>query len=197
MSCARLLLGALATALLASGCATTPREAPGGQRAADPAELTQWTARGRLALVARGEGGSGSFAWDQRSDRTELALRGPLGAGGLQLVSDGDTFELTDSSGRPLDGEAARSELERRLGARLPLAELRYWLLGVPAPRHGGGDPVQLATGAVPGFVQGGWVVSFEEFKPQGSWTLPVRLTATTSGVRVRIVVDDWILPTP
>jgi len=39
--------------------------------------------------------------------------------------------------------------------------------------------------------------VSFEEFKPQGSWTLPVRLTATTSGVRVRIVVDDWILPAP
>jgi outer membrane biogenesis lipoprotein LolB len=27
-----------------------------------------------------------------------------------------------------------RAELERRLGVALPLAELRWWLLGIPAP---------------------------------------------------------------
>jgi outer membrane lipoprotein LolB len=197
MSRALLLLVAMATAVLASGCATTALEAPGEQRAAEPSALTQWSARGRLALVAQGEGGSGSFAWDQRSERTELALRGPLGAGGLRLVSDGETFELSDNSGRLLDGEAARSEVERRLGARLPLTELRYWLLGVPAPARTGSSPVQMATGSVPGFVQDGWVLSFEEFQAYAGWALPVRLTATTSGTRVRIVIDDWILPAP
>jgi outer membrane lipoprotein LolB len=197
MSHLRLLLGAMATVVLASGCATAPFEAQVGQRAPDPGELTQWTAKGRIALVARGEGGSGSFVWGQRSERTELTVRGPLGAGGVQLVTDGETFELADGSGQPLDGDAARTELERRLGARLPVAELRYWLLGVPAPQRAGSGPVQMATGAVPGFVQDGWVVSFEEYKPQGRWTLPVRLTAATSSARVRIVVDDWILPAP
>ncbi len=154
-------------------------------------------AKGRIALAAQGEGGSGSFVWQQRSERTELTVRGPLGAGGLALVTDGESIELADGAGQPLDGEAARAELERRLGVKLPLAELRYWMLGLPAPAPSGNGPVQFSTGPVPGFIQGGWVVSIEELKPQAGWSLPGRVTATTSGARVRIVVDDWILPAP
>jgi len=39
--------------------------------------------------------------------------------------------------------------------------------------------------------------VTYEALKPQAGWSLPARLTATTSEARVRIVVDDWILPAP
>jgi outer membrane lipoprotein LolB len=197
MSHMRPLLAVLACALLATGCATAPVGGASGSRAADPAQLTQWMAKGRIALSAQGEGGSGSFVWQQRSERTELTVRGPLGAGGLALVTDGESIELADGAGQPLDGEAARAELERRLGVKLPLAELRYWMLGVPAPGRPGSGPVQASTGAVPGFVQGGWVVSYEELKSQAGWSLPARLTATSSGARVRIVVDDWVLPAP
>jgi outer membrane lipoprotein LolB len=183
-------LGACALAL--AGCAIAPA---GPSRAPDPDVLTQWTAKGRIALTALGEGGSSSFVWQQRSERTELAVRGPLGSGGLTIVTDGDTLELDDGSGRTVDGDAARMELERRLGARLPLSELRYWMLGVPAPEAA--VPVQMATGSVPGFTQGGWVVTYEAFEPAGDWSLPRRLTATTRDARVRIVVDDWQLPPP
>lgn len=194
----RPLLPVLACALLVTGCATTPvGGVASGSRTADPGQLTQWMAKGRIALSALGEGGSGSFVWQQRSERTELTVRGPLGAGGLAVVTDGETIELADGSGQPLDGEAARAELERRLGVKLPLAELRYWMLGVPAPGRSDSGPVQASTGSVPSFVQGGWVVSYEELKPQAGWSLPARLTATTNGARVRIVVDDWVLPAP
>ncbi len=177
------------------GCAVAPVAPPaGGVVAPDPDELSQWTAKGRLALTAQGEGGSGSFVWQQRSERSELAVRGPLGAGGFSVVTDGDTLQVDDGSGQPIDGEAARAALESRLGIRLPLGELRYWMLGVPAPapQHG---IVQRATGATPGFTQGDWVVSYEAFRAAGRWSLPARLTATTANTRVRIVVDDWQLP--
>jgi outer membrane lipoprotein LolB len=190
-------IGVLAAAVLLAGCATTHTAGPAGARAPDPDRFTQWTARGRIALAAQGEGGSGSFVWQQRSERTELALRGPLGAGGLQLTLDGTVLELADAGGVPLDGDAARAELERRLGAPLPLAEMRYWLLGIPAPGDVADGPVQLATGAVPGFVQAGWVVSYDALGAQGEWTLPGKLTATSGSARVRIVIDDWTVPPP
>ncbi len=194
----RAAFGLVAFAALMAGCATTRVDSTAGQnRVADPAVLTQWTARGRIALSALGEGGSGSFVWQQRSERTELSFRGPLGAGGLQLVTDGQTLELNDGTGAPLDGEAARAALERRLGVRLPLAELRYWMLGVPAPTSEGGGLVQTTPGTTPGFVQGAWVVSYDALGEQAGWLLPSRLTATTAGTRVRIVVDDWTLPSP
>jgi len=188
--------GVLASSLLAMGCATTVIDAPSGQRVADPQVLTQWTAKGRIALVAQGEGGSGSFVWQQRSERTELAVRGPLGAGGLQVVTDGSVLKVSDGTGQPLDGDAARAALERRLGVTLPLDALRYWMLGIPAPETAGGL-VQPATGSTPGFVQGGWVVSYEVLGVQAGWRLPSRLSATTGATRVRIVVDDWVLPAP
>ena len=193
----RSLSGLLASSLLAAGCATTAVEPVAGARVADPDVLTQWTAKGRIALVAQGEGGSGSFVWQQRSERTELAVRGPLGAGGLQVVTDGETLELADGAGQPLDGAAARAELERRLGVALPLAELRYWMLGVPAPSSTGG-PVEKPDGAtVPGFIQRGWTVSYDALGAHAGWQLPARFNATTGSTRVRIVVDDWALPTP
>jgi outer membrane lipoprotein LolB len=193
----RSLLGLLAASLLATGCATTAVEPGAGARVADPGMLTQWTAKGRIALVAQGRGGNGSFVWQQRSERTELMVRGPLGAGGLQVITDGELLELSDSSGQPLDGAAARAELERRLGVALPLAEFRYWMLGVPAPQETAG-PVEKPEGAMtPGFIQRGWTVSYETVGEQAGWRLPLRLSATTGDTRVRIVVDDWMLPTP
>jgi outer membrane lipoprotein LolB len=179
--------------VLLAGCATAPVSLPGGGVAPDPDRVSQWTARGRIALTSQGQGGSGSFVWQQRSERTELAVRGPLGAGGVDVVTDGETLQVDDGNGEPVDGATARAALEQRLGARLPLDELRYWLLGVPAPdRHG---PVQRSTGSTPGFTQAGWVVSYESFRAAGTWSVPARLTATTAGTRVRIVVDDWQLP--
>jgi outer membrane lipoprotein LolB len=178
-----LLLGLLSGVALMAGCATRPvtPTAPGtAGRPADPAELSQWTAKGRLALAAAGEGGTGSFVWQQRSERTELSVRGPLGAGGLHVVTDGARLELLDDAGRTLDGEAARLELEQRLGARLPLAALRYWMLGVPAPED-----------------EGDWTVSFDGYQPVQGWALPGKVTAQTGDTRVRIVIDEWQLPQP
>ena len=68
------------------------------------------------------------------------------------------------AAGQPLDGEAARAELERRLGAQLPLAELRYWMLGVPAPGASAGGPVQTGDGL-------------------GAWLRPGRLGRQLRGV--------------
>lgn len=188
----RPLLLCLVVAL--GGCATVRSPEPG--TAPDPTRLTDWTAKGRIGFAAQGEGGSGSFSWRQAGSRTEMQLRGPLGAGGLDLATDGERLELRDASGTALDGEAARTELEKRLGGPLPLAQLRYWILGVPAPaRSGSGDgPVQMAAGPAPGFVQDGWVVTLDQSRAYGDWQLPVRLSATTSGVRIKLVITYWQL---
>lgn len=178
-----------------AGCATTSRQGDETTgRPADPAELTQWVAKGRIALSSGEHGGGGSFVWQQRSERTELAVRGPLGAGGINVVTDGETLQLSDAGGQSVDGDAARAELERRLGTALPLGQMRYWMLGRPAPGDAEPDSSQPAGQA---FRQDGWQVSYDGYRSVAGWTVPVRLTATAASVRVRIVVDDWQVPSP
>ncbi len=171
------------------GCAVAPVAPPSSPP--DPEAFQRWTASGRLALAAHGEGGSGSFTWGQQGAETTLSIRGPLGAGAMQVTTDGRSLIFTDAGGRHLDAEQAGELLRWRLGADLPLAELRYWMLGVPSPA----SPSSVADAAVAPvrvIEQSGWRVGYDTFVATGGVSLPERFTATQGTVRLKVVVDDW-----
>jgi len=172
------------------GCAVAPvSHAP--YVPADPSAYASWTATGRLALAANGEGGSGSFTWEQHADATTLSLRGPLGAGALRVTALGDELSITDDDGRSLDTEQTRALLRARLGADLPWSDLRYWMLGVPAP----GGPARVADAATAPLrviEQADWRIGYDSFTPTLGVSLPARFTATREGVRLKVTVDAW-----
>ena len=178
---------------LLGGCAPA-LQAP--ERGAGPAAavLQHWTASGRLALAADGEGGSGSFVWNQRAGVTELDIRGPLGAGALQIIATEDTLSVADAAGRTLDPEAARAYLQSRLGADVPWDRLRYWMLGVPSPDA----PAEvMEADASPWRVieQSGWRIGYDAFVTTANGSLPQRFTASREAVRVKVIVDTWAVP--
>jgi outer membrane lipoprotein LolB len=183
--------GWLVLAVALGGCAVAPVAPPSVPP--DPELLQQWTASGRMALAAHGEGGSGSFTWEQRSAGTTLSLRGPLGAGAMQVTTDGQTLAVIDAEGRYLGNDQAQGLLRQRLGMDLPLAELRYWMLGVAAP----GSPASVADAArAPRRVieQSGWRIDYDTFQSASGLSLPQRFSATQGDVRLKVVVDDWVL---
>ena len=183
------LTAAAASVLLLSACvAPVPRRAP--EEPVDLATLSQWRATGRMAVAADGTGGSGSFDWRQQGSRTRIQLQGPIGIGGMNLVLEGDRVQLEASDGRRLESEAAWTELEARLGAPVPARNLRYWMLGIPAP-----GSFTWRSQAVPKTLeQDGWVVVYERSSDHVGTPLPARLTATSGSSRVRLVIDRWVL---
>jgi outer membrane lipoprotein LolB len=184
------LAWAAVVALALAGCAAPPRAPEGGTRP-DPAILNQWSASGRMAVAAGNDGGSGSFDWAQDGTTSRLDLRGPLGAGAVRLVVTPQTLSLADGSGRVLDADVARADLQARLGADLPWDYLRYWLIGLPAP---GVEATVRDQDAAPWRVieQAGWRLAYDSFEVVAGLSLPRRLTAEREAVRVRVIVDAW-----
>ena len=179
--------------LLLGGCAPTLRAPEPGVRP-DAAILQHWTASGRLALAADGEGGSGSFVWNQRDGVTELEIRGPLGAGALRIHATEQILSVADGAGRTLDPDAARAYLQARLGADVPWDRLRYWMLGVPAPDA----PAEVSIADAPPWrviAQSGWRIGYDAFVTTANGSLPQRFTASRDSVRVKVVVDTWAVP--
>ena len=184
---------ALFACLTLAGCATPPRPAA-SYVAPDPAAFPSWLASGRMAVAARGDGGSGSFEWRQVGDVSTLSLAGPLGAGAMRVIIAGDEPSVVDGDGRALGPEETRDFLRRRLGTDLPWGELRYWMLGLPAPD----SPSSVAMGSdLPGRVieQSGWRVDYSAYESTGGASLPTRFTATTEGVKLKVMVDRWGAP--
>jgi outer membrane lipoprotein LolB len=197
----RVALGVAAMAALSllAGCRTAPpaaiigpgADAPWPEQRAGLEKLDRYGLNGRVAVAANGQGFSASLRYEQLPRRSNLALDGPLGIGGLRVALDGEELQIETSRGEKLGGEDARAELERRLGFALPLSELRWWLLGIPAPGEASIDQ-DGASGEIHGFTQGGWHVSIAARAAGLGFSLPQRLVAEREGARLKLLVERW-----
>lgn len=192
-------VAAAAVLAFASGCATLPPAPEMGDwpaRRAALQALPDWTLDGRIAVAAGENGFSGGFDWAQHGERADIALSGPMGGARLRIHIEGGTIAVTDDRGNFYSGEEAERFVADRIGPgeKLPVAQMRYWLVGAPAPDAAHeetlGDDERLA-----GLAQSGWQVRFERYATVGRLALPTRLEMTTQGLRLRVVVSDWRLP--
>jgi outer membrane lipoprotein LolB len=195
----RVACAALLCLPMLTGCETwragsrAPLVAPAGpweERSRALTTMETYALSGRIAVAAAEQGFSGALRFEQKVRQSQLQLDGPLGVGGLRLEWNGDTLRMLTSRGEELDGEAARAAIEARLGFALPLDELRYWLLGVPAPA----TPADLTVNGdnrLSGLQQSGWRVVYTEYGATSG--MPQKLTAQKESARVRVIVDQWL----
>jgi outer membrane lipoprotein LolB len=195
---ARHVLVPLLAAASLTGCASLPVGSDGlsyEQRSGQLQAVGSWEMRGRLAADTAAGGFQGSFRWQQRGEMLELAVRGPLRQGVLQVegspnaltvTARGDTRVLTDP-------EAQLSEL---LGWWLPVGSLHAWLLGLPDP----GFDTAIAPGndgTLASFDQRLWRVAYPAYQlatTQASTMVlvPRRIDLAHGELTLRLTIDDW-----
>lgn len=131
--------------------------------------------------------------WEQRDDRYAITLIGPLGQGradvrgapdGVTLRVDGDVYRAAD----------ADQLIHSALGLRLPVAGLRYWLLGVADPARPA-ETLRDVDGRTLQLRQDGWRIDYPNWLDVDGYRLPARLRAYRDALDVTVVVKQWILP--
>jgi outer membrane lipoprotein LolB len=187
--------------LLAGGCAMQPT-VPGtsvawGERRVQLAEVSDWQARGRIAVKSAEGGGQGSIQWFQAGAGSRVLLRGPFGAGGYEISWDAERIEVVDKSGQVEEAytgpNAAEAFLLDQLGWSFPAMSLRYWMLGVPDPEFDSDEQFD-TDGWLVAIQQNGWSVGYDGFKAWDDVWLPRRMVLSHDEARVKLVIDNWIL---
>ena len=193
------LLGATLAALLAA-CAHLPVGDDGlsyEQRRAHLESITAWEMRGRLAVAAGERAFQGSFRWQQKADALDLAVRGPLGAGVLEVNGTPSALTVTARGDTRVlaDPEAQLSEI---VGWWLPIASLHAWLLGLPDPAFKASTEPG-ADGTLASLDQRLWRVEFATYQlapvktgSEPALLVPRRIDLTHGDLRLRLTIDDW-----
>lgn len=186
----------LALLALLAGCRTIPVSLPPAAswslRRAELQARAHFELKGQVAVAAGSEGFNARLRWVQDGARSQVALEGPLGAGGVEVTSEGSALRVVAANGTTLESDAARAELATRLGFEPPIASLRYWILGVPDPAQPAGETLDAGQQRLTRLEQGGWRIDYSSYVVVGSEWRPSRLTLERADVRVRLLVNDW-----
>jgi len=142
----------------------------------------------------RPEGVQGTFHWEERGGNVRLDLVSPLGQTLAVVTStpSGATLDLPNQP--PRNAPEVDSLMENALGFALPVAGLRDWLHGKPAP----GTPANAtrdAQGRLATLAQNGWSVRYVDWQqPADQSTQPRRIDLDRAGdaspMSVRLVID-------
>lgn len=154
------------------------------------ASAPDWHLAGRLAVRARGEGGSGRITWRQQGEDFEIRLSAPVTGKSWTLVQQDGAVVLDGLDGGARQGRDAEALLAEVTGWRIPVESLAAWARGARAP---GPAQIEFGPDGLPALLtQHGWTVEYREWdeaEPARPRRVFARLDADT---HVRLVVDTW-----
>ena len=188
------LLKVLLLTLLLAGCAGTPatKTITSPDRFPRASELPDsWQLTGRISLTQGEAGWHAGVDWAEQADSFRLRLSGPLGQGGFLLTGNAGGVLLRDSSQRVYAAADTGALLAQVTGWTLPVAGLRYWVLGIPAPNADFEAEVD-AAGRLERLVQDGWTIRYSRYHPAADGRWPARLGLARDDISVRLVIDQW-----
>jgi outer membrane lipoprotein LolB len=94
-----------------------------------------------------------------------------------------------DGALRTSDPEAY---MQQQLGWSLPIAGLRWWVLGIPAP--GSAPRVQIdEQGRALSLDQDGWHIDYSEYQTFGERPVPRKIELASAERGFRLVIDQWL----
>lgn len=157
-------------------------------------EVHDWTAVGRLALRSGDEAFTASLQWRQRGERYRIRLSGPFGGGGVEITGGPGGVELRTADRRVYRAADAEQLLYEQVGWRVPLAGLRYWLLGRIEPDA----PVERVfidvAGRVLEFDQLGWHIRYLDYLEVGDLAMPRKASLENAQLSASVLVTRWQL---
>lgn len=190
-----------ALALILVGCAAAPPprtpeqqrlvEQHWQQRRNNLADLNRFLIQARLAYGGT-LGAKADLRWEQKaSGRFELRLSGPFGVGAATITGTRQRVVVRTRDG-DFDTDDPEGWIAERMGWSFPINHLRYWVLGLPAPRDESSITLN-DDGQAQTLDQAGWHLEYTEYQAAQGYALPRKFEAThDNDVSLKIVIDDW-----
>ena len=152
--------------------------------------IDAWEMNGRIAINTGESAFQGRFQWHQSAGSIELSIRGPLGAGILQVAGPPERLTVR-ARGRTWELSDPEPELSALLGWWLPVRSLNAWLLGFSDPMYSSDE--EFGPGpALQTLEQRLWQLTYESYQLSEGLLLPRHVGLTHASLELRVTIDRW-----
>lgn len=191
----------LIATLLVNGCVhqgslTPPQDVLEHQRQVQA--ISDWQLTGKLGVRTAGDSGSASIKWAQQIANYRINLSGPLGQKSMIITGTPGKVRLEQTGEPAQEANTAEALIKKSAGWTLPVAQLAYWVRGVPAPKLRITHLQQNENGLIAHLIQGGWSITYSNYRDQRRngviLPLPGKIIAEYKDVRLILAIREWHL---
>lgn len=190
---------ALALIVMITACARQPLQPVTDWRGHEAAaqSLQHWQLSGKLGVRLPDDSGSARLRWRQSPDDYRIDLSGPFGQGRVIIESTETGVRLRQGGEPPVEADSAETLMWQTTGWQIPVAELTYWVRGIPAPDSRHRVLERTPQGLLKTLRQSGWTLHYSDYATSGQLPLPGRIIAERQDTRLTLIIYDWSLPQP
>ena len=160
--------------------------------------IVNWQAVGKIAVKVPKDGGSANLKWLQTGEAYQIELNGPFGSGKVTIEGLPTSVTLSEAGQPPQTAKTAEELIRKNSGWNIPVAQLAFWVRGLPDPKTKVTHFTPNAQGLIGELEQLGWKVSYGDYlnvnTSANSIPMPGRIVAEYKDVRLTLVVREWSL---
>lgn len=185
--------------LLLAGCVNiTPYQKPEKtidwqSREKQLKDLSSWQSQGSFGIIYRERSDIANFNWIQNGEKYFINIYGPLHISGAQIIGEPGSVVLKESEHEFVTADNPESLVKKEFGWLLPVSNLRYWILAIPAPTKI--NKIQFDNlNHVVLLEQQGWLISYEDFYSFDGIDLPSKVKLERKDLKIKLAIKSWRL---
>lgn len=185
---------------LLSGCATYyPKTATSGNhmltwknREYQLNEFNTWKASGSFGVTVDGKTNIASFDWQQNNKKYLINIFTALHVGSAKIIGNDTSVTLWKSEKTAITAKNPEDLLYHEFGWTLPIANLIYWVKGVPAPGFFAAKMHFDAFLHLISFEQQNWQIQYRDFVSVDDIDVPTKIYLENPKLKIKIVIKHW-----
>lgn len=178
--------------LLLAACASAP-PAPQELPPRPPRDsLNGFALSGRIAINQGNKANTVRIVWEHAGDSDSIGFASPLGNVLAELQRTAKGARWTTADGELYEARSADRLMARLTDTPVPLDALTLWVTGRVSPAAGpvSRDP----RGRLLDALDQGWAVRITAYESEQPDALPRTLEIEHPGLRLKLVIEEWLL---
>ena len=148
---------------------------------------------GKLSITHNKKRDIASFAWQQNQNNYIINISGPLNLNSVKITGTANQVEFCQSGQACLRAKSSEQLFFNQFGWRLPISNMRYWILALPAPAK-----MEAAKfdqyGHLVVFKQQGWEIGFSDFQSVNNVDLPNIIALQNKKFFIKLKIKEYSL---